>query len=254
MYGSYSKLYSEWCECYDPKGIELSIIEKYFSLENKDILDVGCGTGRFLFRVLPIAKSVIGIDNDIDSIDVLKQLMLEKYSCFSNRAFIYCKDIQKCNIGKEIVDLSVFSWSFYALNNEQMVNSLLNISEMLREDGMLLILQPVGGEFEEVMRKFFEEHIDMDEYSTALSLMDDVTSSLYTLVATDKIISEFVVKDLEMFCNALKMFAVTEGECSEDALAQITMDKVKNIVDVYKQNDGYHLSDVVDVFVYKKRK
>lgn len=36
MYGKYSKLYAEWCECYDPNEIELSVIEKYFEVEDKD--------------------------------------------------------------------------------------------------------------------------------------------------------------------------------------------------------------------------
>lgn len=254
MYGIYSRLYSEWCESYDPKGVELTTIEKYYSVDNKDILDIGCGTGRFLFRVLPNVKSIIGIDNDIDSIEVLKQILVEKYSYFSNRVSLHYGNIEEYNAGKEIIDLAVFSWSFYALDKKQMEQALLNISEMLREDGMLIILQPIGGEFEKLMRMFFEEHADMDEYSTALNFMNDVTSVLYSKVANDKIVSEFVVDDLEMLCNALRMFAYTEGASREGALARITFDKVQIILEKYKKEDGYHLSDEVDVFVYKKRK
>lgn len=253
MYGNYSELYAEWCECYDPKGIELSVIAKYFLVENRDILDVGCGTGRFMFRILPIVKSIIGIDNDANSIRILKKLLSEKYSQYSSKAVVYCENIEHCIIEKDIIDLAVFSWSFYALNKEQMQHSLANIYSMLREDGTLIILQPVGGEFEEIMRMFFEEHADMDEYNQALSFMNEVTAKSYLRIATDKIISEFVVKDLEMLCNALKMFAITEGASHEDALSKITLDKVQGRLKKLKQNDGYHLSDEVDVFVYKKK-
>lgn len=253
VYGYYSKQYSEWCEYYDPKGIELSVIKKYLALENKDILDVGCGTGRFLFRVLPLVKHVIGIDNDIESIRILKQLLIKRYSCFLNKVSVYHNDIEKCIIGKNIIDLAVFSWSFYALNKKQMMCSLINIKEMLREGGMLIILQPVGGEFEDIMRMFFKEHADMDEYITALNLLNEVTPVLYSQVATDKIISEFVVKDLGMMCDVIKMFAITEGECVEDDLSQITQERLQNILEDYKQKDGYHLCDEVEVFVYKKR-
>lgn len=220
MYGNYSKLYASWCECYDPRKIELSILEKYCTLKNKDVLDIGCGTGRFMFRILPIVKSIIGIDNDVQSIEVLKQIMLEKYSCLSDKVFLYHNSIEECNIGRDIIDIAVFSWSFYALDKEQIEHALSNIAEMLREDGMLIILQPVGGEFEKIMRMFFEKHTDMDEYTTALNFMNEIVPVLYFQLGTDKIVSDFVVKDLEMLCNALKMFAITEGERNEDDLSK----------------------------------
>lgn len=253
MYGKYSKLYAEWCECYDPNEIELSVIKKYFEVENKDILDIGCGTGRFIFRILPMVKSVIGIDNDADSLRILNQLLLERYNRYFSKVTVFCENVEEFVMEKETIDLAIFSWSFYALNKQQMIHSLANIYSMLRENGKLIILQPVGGEFEETMRMFFEEHADMDEYNAALKLMNEVTAQSYWQIATDKVISEFVVKDLEMLCNVLKMFAITEGESHKDALSQITLDKVHSKLKKFKQNNGYHLSDEVDVFVYKKR-
>lgn len=253
MYGSYSELYATWCTCYDPKGIEISTIEKYYALKNKDVLDAGCGTGRFLFRVLPIVKKIIGIDNDIDSIKVLKRILFEKYDQLSSKVKICCNNIEKYNAGNETIDLAIFSWSFYALNKEQMVHSLSNINSMLRADGVLIILQPVGGDFEEIMRMFFDKHEDMDEYIRAIRLMNEITDMLYTQIATDKIISEFVVKDLEMMCDVLKMFAFTEGECHETDLTRITQDRVRNILEKYRKSDGYHLGDEVSLFVYKKK-
>jgi len=253
MYGKYSKLYAEWCECYDPNKIELSVIEKYFEVENKDILDIGCGTGRFIFRILPMVKSVIGIDNDAESLNILNQLLKKGYNRYFSKVTLFCENVEEFVMEKKIIDLAIFSWSFYALNKQQMIHSLANIYTMLRDNGKLIILQPVGGEFEETMRMFFEEHVDMDEYNVALELMNEVTAQSYLQIATDKVVSEFVVKDLKMLCDALKMFAITEGESHKDALLQITLDKVHSKLKKFKQNDGYHLSDEVDVFVYEKR-
>lgn len=254
MYGSYSKLYASWCECYDPQNIETLVIEKYFSFEKKDVLDVGCGTGRFIVKILPKVKNVIGIDNDSDSIEVLKEIISERYNHFSDKVYLYHKGIEEFNLGENVIDLAVFTWSFYALDKEQILHSLSNIYSMLREDGLLIILQPVGGEFEEIMRIFFEEHADMDEYVSALKLINEVMSTLYVKIATDKIVSEFVISDLELLCEALKMFAITEGECNkEDLSKKITLEKVQRILKKYKKDINYHLSDEVDVFVYKKK-
>lgn len=253
MYGNYSKLYAQWCECYDPDEIELSVIKKHFDLQNKDVLDIGCGTGRFIFRILPMVKSIIGIDNDVDSLLILKQLLSDRYSSYCHKVTVFCENIEKFVMKKEIIDLAIFSWSFYALNKEQMIHSLANIYSMLRNDGKLIILQPMGGEFEEIMRMFFEVNADMDEYNTALKFMNEVTAQSYTKIATDKVVSEFVVKNLEILHNALKMFAITEGESHKDAIVPITLDKVNSKLKKFKRDDSYHLSDEVGVFVYKKK-
>ena len=135
-----------------------------------------------------------------------------------------------------------------------MLRSLENINAMLRANGKLVILQPVGGEFEKTMRLFFEEHSDMDEYTDALNLMEAVTKKWFIQIAKDKVISEFVIDDLDLMCNALKMFAITEGANTENALASISLNKVERILEPFKNADGYHLSDEVDVFVFEKRK
>lgn len=253
MYGKYSRLYAEWCKCYDPKNIEIQIIEKYCSLQDKRILDVGCGTGRFLFRVLPIADKIIGIDNDSEAIDVLKQILVQQYGEDSSKVSIYNSGIETFDIYSEVVDLAVFSWSFYALGEKQMRKSLSNIHAILSEKGALIILQPVGGQFEKIMRIFFEEHENMDEYSEALHCMSKITSELYIQTAKDKVLSEFVFSDLNMMCNVLRMFAITEGGCKEEDLPLITVKGIREILEPYRKGDAYHLDDLVDVFVFKKK-
>lgn len=254
MYKNYSKLYSKWCDCYDPYGTEISIIKKYCSFDNKDILDIGCGTGRFMFRVLTMAKSIVGIDNDKESIDVLKQILKEKYTQYISKSKVYCCNIEDFPVVNDSIDLALFTWSFYALNKEQMVCSLNNIYSMLRNNGKLIILQPIGGDFEEVMRLFFNEHNDMDEYNNCLDIMNSVTSKNFTQIATDKIVSEFVLDDLNMFADSLKMFAITEGSCNKKEIEYITPQYIKPIIEKYRIDKTYHFSDEVSVFIFEKKR
>lgn len=253
MYGKDSALYAEWCKCYDPNNIELRTIEKYCSVLGKKILDIGCGTGRFLFRILPVANRVIGVDNDCDAIDVLLQILGERYQEYEHKVEVYKSGIESLDIHKQEIDLAVFSWSFYALDEKQLRKGLLNVHSILRKNGKLVILQPVGGQFEKIMRMFFEEHEEMDEYATALERINKVAPELFVQTAKDEIFSEFVFDDLNMMCEALKMFATSEGGCKKETLPLITVEGIRSIFTPYKIGEKYHLDDIVDVFVFKKK-
>ena len=253
MYGKYSEMYSQWCDYYDFENIELQTIGKYVEIHGKDIIDIGCGTGRFLFRILPYVHSAIGVDNDDISITVLKNLLSQQYKGYVSQTTIICSNIEDVLLPSESIDIAFFSWSLYALNKEQMANSIENVFDMLRTSGKLIILQPIGGEFETVMRLFFKEHEDKDEYRNCLDNMNEIISPNFNAIATDKIVSHFVVPDLSEFCDMLRMFAVTEGGCDPDELSYISMDALCELMSSFKSEKGFCLEDEVSLFVYSKK-
>lgn len=253
MYGKYSEMYSQWCEYYDLDSIEMKTIGKYIDVNEKDIIDIGCGTGRFFFRLLPYVKSAIGVDNDQYSIDILNNILSKKYECYVSKSTVICSRIENIQFPPEIIDVAFFSWSLYALNKLEMEQAIQIIFEMLRENGLLIILQPIGGEFESVMRLFFKEHGDKNEYKTCIENINKVIPSRFDLLAVDKIISHFVVPDLDMFCEMLKMFAVTEGGCNLKEVSHISVEALYEPMISYRTKDGFCLEDEVSLFVYKKK-
>ena len=253
MYGSYSSLYAQWCKCYDNNGIEVSILKKHVDFQDKTILDIGCGTGRFIFKVLPFAKHIVGVDNDPESIKVLNSILEHEYSVYKSNVDIYCQDIEGFQTTEDSIDIAVFTWSFYALSEKKAKIVIENLHSMLNKNGVIIILQPVGGEFERVMRCFFTEHENMDEYETALSNMNNVLSPFFAFVEKDQISSEFVVKDISFMAESLRMFATTEGGCLENELNSITKEAVQKVIKEYMRKDGfYHFSDEVEMYIFKK--
>lgn len=253
MYGEYSDLYAKWCACYDPMCLEIEMLKQYCDFRNSSILDIGCGTGRFMFRVLPDVKCAVGVDIDSRSIAVLRRQLESKYSEYQSKVKLECCNIAQFSAQPDSFDFVFFTWSFYALNREEMIASLHKINSMLRKNGKMIILQPTGGEFEKVMRLFFAEHEDMDEYDTGLTLMNEVRPKSLDCVARVLIKSEFVVSDLTLFTDVLKMFAITEGGCTNEEIGHITPQYVVDMMTRYKRENAYHMTDEVTGFVFRKR-
>lgn len=253
MYGSYSDLYARWCDCYDPDFLEIETLKKYCNFRGSDVLDVGCGTGRFMLRVLPEVNRVVGVDVDSESLEVLNRRVASEYRDHQDKVEFYCSNIADFCAHPNSFDLVFFTWSFYALNRSEMLESLSRIVSMLRKNGQMVILQPTGGEFEKVMRLFFAEHEDMDEYDASLALLDEVVPDSMERVAVDMIRTEFAVSDLTFFADVLKMFAITEGGCTAAEVEHIAPQYVADVLAEYRQRDGYRMSDEVTVFVFRKR-
>ncbi len=144
MYGIYSKQYDKWTTYYDPLKKEVNILNNIFNATQKDILDVGCGAGRLSFMFAEVANKIVGIDNDYHSIEycVKKSELLGLTNC----SFICADAISfKSSIKFDVI---LFGWSLYQI--EDMSAAILNATKLLKKDGVLLILQPIGGKQEDV--------------------------------------------------------------------------------------------------------
>ena len=53
----------------DPEGRELEALASVVDLEGLRVLDVGCGDGRLVWRIAPVAESVLGVDVDGELIE-----------------------------------------------------------------------------------------------------------------------------------------------------------------------------------------
>ena len=93
---------------YPGDGFEPQLIERFASLRNKRVLEIGCGDGRLTFQYAPRASSVVAIDPDRPSID--EALFQQRESGASNIDF-RLGSIERLPKPGAPFDVALFSWS-----------------------------------------------------------------------------------------------------------------------------------------------
>ncbi len=92
----------------DPEGIETGVIHDLVDFKNKEVLEIGCGTGRLTFRIAPGTKSVLAIDPDEDSIEIARE---RTPSNLRSRIAFMPTSITDVALADNAFDIAVLSWS-----------------------------------------------------------------------------------------------------------------------------------------------
>lgn len=187
MYNKYSKQYDCWCKYYDNIDEEMRIIHKYITFHNANILEVGCGTGRFTERILldkPL--SVMAIDNDLQSISIATENVIDDCVEFIE---LDANEIENQFVTKQF-DYVVFSWSLNYIPN---YNKVLSAAiKCCKPKGKIIIMFPCDSEYLSLINsvRLYE---DINYFS------DEFYYSIKTFFANrninlleDEIISEFI--------------------------------------------------------------
>jgi ubiquinone/menaquinone biosynthesis C-methylase UbiE len=80
--------------------------DRYF--RDKDVLDIGTGTGRLAWVIAPLARSVVGLDPDREGIREARREARRRG--VPNVRFAVATG-QKLRLGHQLFDTALFSWS-----------------------------------------------------------------------------------------------------------------------------------------------
>lgn len=149
VYESDVQLYHQFAMAEDHPGLIANAITHRF--HNKTVLDLGCGTGKYIQIFAPLAKEYIAIDR------------AEAMLCFAqknaqglmNVKFLHA-DAEAIPLKNEAVDLVFSSWGMGAIvDDAKRVRVLKEIHRVLKKDGEILIIEnDIGGEFERVRGRY----------------------------------------------------------------------------------------------------
>lgn len=241
MYGDYSSLYEKWCCCYDPDNIELKVLQKHVDFKEKNVLEIGCGTGRFTRRIAPQARKITAIDNDKLTIDwVRKNLPLP------NTEYVCC---DACDIAdlfeKEQFDLIVYSWSINYISDIR--KTFKSAIQLLSEDGRIIVMYTSLGEYELLMRAVLYDNCITDAGF-------EITKSIFIeegkLYGEDAVVTEFVFPNLDVAIQRIMFFFDVDGcVLRHEQESFLRNELVKRV----RPNGNIAISDTVKILIGGKR-
>ena len=119
----------------DPEGAELRATEKGLSsFKDKDVLEIGCGEGRFTAKFFGKTKSTVALDSDPNAIATARR----KISSPSIKFLI--GEAQKLELSSQSFDVVIFSWSLCCV--EDPGKALKEAHRILRSEGALVNIMP----------------------------------------------------------------------------------------------------------------
>ena len=165
-----------------------SIIEKYISLENKDILDIGCGTGRLAIHLSKFVNHWYGIDPDPESIKLAKENI--KNLNIDDRVTFKVGKFADIPFDQEF-DIAISSNSLHFEENKE--DAFENVYNSLKSDGYFIIFEPTPtphGWFSDKLNEdspdfnstFFEKKVEALNKSYAAIKSQDLFEIVYEVM------------------------------------------------------------------------
>lgn len=235
--------YAEWAKHYDPQQKELHILQQHgIDFKNKKILEVGCGTGRFTERMLPLCKEIVCIDPDDAALSVLRNNLND------TRITIFKGSLETIDIKKEYFDYVVFPWSMYLIADKE--KNLKLAYDSLVMTGTLIILQANSGEYESEIAHLYNKYDSLDAYTMACDKLPNFVKKVFNNVDCDTLYTYFSFNNIdEVIENSLFFVEDEEGYLPNENAIRALRNRLSSYITT---NGKIIMSDVVSVFIARK--
>lgn len=152
VYHQHAGKYDRLIQREDYQGNILRAIQSLTTLEGKEILDLGTGTGRLIRVLSPYVKSIFGLDLSLPMIRVASE---DNQIFGRNNWGLAVADSLYLPISEKSFDLVFSGWSFCYLAvwggdrwKARLQKGMESVKRVLREGGLLILLETMGTGFE----------------------------------------------------------------------------------------------------------
>lgn len=256
--------YLLWSEYYDPDNKELEVID--YVLKNycdipipwklMNVLEVGCGTGRFTKRIIESVAHIDAVDPDLARLSLLDQYLTtnglsNKCTLFGKTFSQFLKEDQ--HNSKSKYDLIIFSWSWAYIPDPDKESSVLGSLSLLKEDGAIISTMVEGGKYEEMVfdicsNSNADYRCDLETNAAANEVLRSLLLDKSVYISETLISTDFQFDDLE----TLKSVVLLSMPQKENISIQEVDNYLRNNPNtITRKGEKYALSDVVRCIIYK---
>ena len=162
-------------------------IREFSDLEDKTILEVGCGDGRISSLMADKTKKLIGIDPDEETIRQARRNIPGQDFIVASGENLAFKD--------EIFDLVIFTLSLHHQNGKK---AIPEANRVLQRDGLILVIEPILGD--EIEGVFAIVHDEKQEISDA---QREISECELSIVGSQTFSARWVFKNKEELCDTI---------------------------------------------------
>jgi ubiquinone/menaquinone biosynthesis C-methylase UbiE len=165
IYNHQAALYQQMVDCEDYLGNLLPAIQAILSLEGKDILETGAGTGRMTTQLASEARSLYAFDR---SLHMLRTAQLRIDELDLRHVHLGVADHRRLPVRERSADLLISGWSVCYVFLEggadwqnELKRTLADFRRCLRPGGKIILIETLGTGYEEQQRvPFLQPYLD----------------------------------------------------------------------------------------------
>ncbi len=208
---------------------EPEIFEAVLSLDNKKILELGCGDASITRLIATTGSGRVITATEVDTIQHQKNQLIED---LPNVDFIL-SGCEKIPVQDNAFDIVLMFKSFHHVPVEMMAQALLEIKRILKPGGLVYISEPIfDGEFNDILCLFHDEEVvRLAAFNTIKKAIDDKAFELseelffYTPV---------LFESFEQYAQRVIGVTHTDHQLSDELYARVKQKFQK----AYEQNQG----------------
>jgi ubiquinone/menaquinone biosynthesis C-methylase UbiE len=148
-YHDEAHVYERFSKAEDAPGYILALLHPITA--DKEILDIGCGTGKYLVELAPNAKRSVGLDISEDQLRIARS----KLTGLSNVDLI-CSSAENIALSDANIDTIISTWVFGTILDEtRRAKALTEAQRVLRKHGAIYLVEnDLGGDFEYIRGRY----------------------------------------------------------------------------------------------------
>lgn len=217
---------------YDKDNLQMAVIQKLAALEDRNVLEIGCGDGSLSVRLAVETRRYIAMDPDKEAIASARQLSGSAAFLMGKGENLPCADAS--------FDLVIFILSLHHQNSGW---ALMEADRVLNSSGRLIILEPAAdGEFQQ----FF--HLFDDETDALTSAARAIAHSQFDLIRHKVFAVPAEFEDLSELCQ----YPFGQDPADETAPTRI-LAKLQQFQGGIKEGQRIKLFDTIHIYSLVKR-